>query len=82
MIYIYDNFHIELNSRLQFANENLEQIISSANHPFENVESSWWLDSDEPWQTLAACMEIRNAIQSPCPEKFVSHLPIHQVSKT
>jgi DNA-directed RNA polymerase len=59
----------------------MDQILSSANHPFENVESSWWLDSDEPWQTLAACMEIRNAMQSPCPENFISHLPIHQVSK-
>jgi hypothetical protein len=59
----------------------MDQILSSANHPFENVESSWWLDSDEPWQTLAACLEIRNAMQSPCPENFISHLPIHQVSK-
>ena len=65
--------------RLVYANENLDQILHSASHPFENVDSSWWVDSDEPWQTLAACMEIRNALNSPCPEEFVSHLPIHQV---
>ena len=66
-------------NRLAFANENLDDIIASADAPFENVDSSWWLDSDEPWQTLAACIEIRNALRSPNPENFVSHLPIHQV---
>jgi len=40
----------------------------------------WWCQEDmgEPWQTLAACVEIRDAYQLECPEDFVSHLPIHQ----
>uniref|UniRef100_A0A915DH81 DNA-directed RNA polymerase n=1 Tax=Ditylenchus dipsaci TaxID=166011 RepID=A0A915DH81_9BILA len=38
----------------------------------------WWRKSDEPWQTLAACIEIRDAMKSGDPEQFVSHLPIHQ----
>jgi DNA-directed RNA polymerase len=81
------SFHFKLSScfnkinfiRLQFANDNLNAILASANHPLENVESSWWLDSDEPWQTLAACMEIRDALSNSNPENFISHLPIHQV---
>src|SRR4051794_15739862 len=38
----------------------------------------WWLKSEEPWQTLATCIEIRDARASGNPEEFVSHLPIHQ----
>lgn len=38
-----------------------------------------WLDADDPWQTLAACMELRNALESPNPLEYLSRLPIHQV---
>lgn len=38
----------------------------------------WWLTSEEPWQTLAACIEIRDTLISGDPEQFVSRLPIHQ----
>lgn len=38
----------------------------------------WWVDSDDPWQTLAACLELYEAIQSTDPHSFISHLPIHQ----
>ena len=38
----------------------------------------WWVESDEPWQTLACCMEIRDALNSGDPESYVSHYPIHQ----
>ena len=36
------------------------------------------MESDEPWQTLAACIELQDALMSPDPSKYVSHLPIHQ----
>lgn len=39
----------------------------------------WWVASDEPWQTLAACMEVAKALRWPDgPEAYVCHLPIHQ----
>lgn len=38
----------------------------------------WWAQSDEPWQTLACCMEIANACRSPDPTKYESRYPIHQ----
>lgn len=40
---------------------------------------NWWMSADEPWQALACCMEIANAVRSPDPEKFISHFPVHQV---
>ena len=40
------------------------------------------MESSEPWQTYTACVEIRNALNYPGgPQNYVSHLPIHQVSK-
>lgn len=38
----------------------------------------WWSKSEEPWQTLAGCMEIANALKSPNAEEYVSRYPIHQ----
>lgn len=38
----------------------------------------WWAESDEPWQTLASCIEITKALKSPNIEKYESGLPIHQ----
>lgn len=39
----------------------------------------WWMNADEPWQALACCMEIANAVRSPDPAQFISHFPVHQV---
>lgn len=40
----------------------------------------WWAKSEEPWQTLACCMEIARAIRSPDHTKYVCHFPVHQVN--
>ncbi|KHJ89353.1 DNA-directed RNA polymerase, partial [Oesophagostomum dentatum] len=63
--------------RLEEADRVLEEMVDSANHPLDG--RGWWLESEEPWQTLAACMEIRDALAFPEKiENFVSHLAIHQ----
>ncbi|CAE1250481.1 POLRMT [Acanthosepion pharaonis] len=62
--------------RLMFANENMDNILNSADHPMEG--RCWWQTSDEPWQTLACCMEIAKAVRSPDPAEYVSHFPVHQ----
>ncbi|EZA54613.1 DNA-directed RNA polymerase, mitochondrial [Ooceraea biroi] len=62
--------------RLEYANEVLDLIIDSARNPLTGQK--WWTKSDEPWQTLAACKEIDNALQSPNVDEYVSRLPIHQ----
>uniref|UniRef100_A0AC34QL68 DNA-directed RNA polymerase n=1 Tax=Panagrolaimus sp. JU765 TaxID=591449 RepID=A0AC34QL68_9BILA len=65
-----------ISERILYAEEHLDQILDSANNPLSGQR--WWLKSDEPWQTLAACIELRDALKSGDPENFVSHLPIHQ----
>ena len=62
--------------RIRHADEIMDDIIDSASNPFDGKR--WWLQSDDPWQTLATCIEIKNATDSGDPENFVSHLPIHQ----
>ena len=62
--------------RMRHAEEIMDDILDSARDPFGGKR--WWLQSDDPWQTLATCIEIKNAIDSGDPENFVSHLPVHQ----
>ncbi|KAG5325368.1 RPOM protein, partial [Pseudoatta argentina] len=62
--------------RLEFANEILDLIVDSARNPLTG--KMWWTKADEPWQTLAACKEIDNALQSPNVKKYICRLPIHQ----
>lgn len=62
--------------RLKFANEIMDKILDSADHPLTGKR--WWVESDEPWQTLACCIEIANATRSVDPKKFLSHFPVHQ----
>ncbi|KAL3272879.1 hypothetical protein HHI36_014339 [Cryptolaemus montrouzieri] len=65
-----------ISDRLQYANECMDLILDSVDHPLDGKQ--WWADSDEPWQTLACCMEIAAAIRSGDPENFKSHFPVHQ----
>lgn len=62
--------------RLAYADEIIDLIMDSADHPFDG--QGWWKQSDEKWQTLACCIELTRAIRSGKPEDYVSHMPIHQ----
>ncbi|XP_072457827.1 DNA-directed RNA polymerase, mitochondrial [Notamacropus eugenii] len=65
-----------LQARLAYANEILEDILDSADNPLTGKK--WWMEVDEPWQALACCMEIANAVRSPDPAAYISHFPVHQ----
>ncbi|KAI3397377.1 hypothetical protein diail_10827 [Diaporthe ilicicola] len=73
-VYGYDK--ASLKDRESFAMANLTNIYDSANNPLEGKR--WWLQAEDPWQCLAACMELTAALESPDPTKFISHLPVHQ----
>ncbi|XP_056132232.1 DNA-directed RNA polymerase, mitochondrial [Lampris incognitus] len=62
--------------RLEYANSVMEDILDSADNPLNGKK--WWMNADEPWQALACCMEIANAVRSADPAKFISHFPVHQ----
>ncbi|KAL3862095.1 hypothetical protein ACJMK2_008089 [Sinanodonta woodiana] len=62
--------------RLAYAKELMPDIIDSADFPLTG--NKWWQKMEDPWQTLACCMEIVNAIRSPDVTKYISHFPVHQ----
>lgn len=73
-VYGYDK--ASLKDREDFAINHLSEIYDSAANPLNGQR--WWLKAEDPWQCLATCLELKNALDSPDPTQFVSHLPIHQ----
>ena len=62
--------------RVAFTDDHMVNVMDSANHPLTGKR--WWLEADDPWQTLAACFEVKAALESPDPTRFISTLPVHQ----
>jgi DNA-directed RNA polymerase len=54
----------------------MKDIYDSVDNPLNGAR--WWLNAEDPWQCLAACMELKAALESPDPTRFVSNLPVHQ----
>ncbi|XP_044740282.1 DNA-directed RNA polymerase, mitochondrial [Chrysoperla carnea] len=67
-------FSIE--ERLEYINTVMNEIFDSADNPLNG--RMWWAESEEPWQTLACCKEIANAIRSPDHTKYMTNYPVHQ----
>ncbi|KAF5858131.1 DNA-directed RNA polymerase [Aspergillus alliaceus] len=65
-----------LSEREQWTTDHLDDVLDSANNGLHGKR--WWLDAEDPWQCLAACCELRNALQHPDPTQYPSRLPIHQ----
>ena len=63
--------------RVAFTESHLEDIFDSCDRPLEGKR--WWLNAEDPFQCLAACMNLSEALRSPFPEAAISHIPIHQV---
>ncbi|KAK9764459.1 DNA-directed RNA polymerase [Basidiobolus ranarum] len=70
----YDKHSFE--ERVGYVEENLSNIFDSADRPLEG--DRWWLQAEDPWQCLAACFELTDALRSPVPEEYCSRLPVHQ----
>ncbi|KAF2808413.1 mitochondrial DNA-directed RNA polymeras-like protein, partial [Mytilinidion resinicola] len=62
--------------REEFTMENLNHVYDSATNPLSGAR--WWLKAEDPWQCLACCFELRNALDSPDPSRYVSSFPVHQ----
>ncbi|KAL7627504.1 DNA-directed RNA polymerase [Parahypoxylon ruwenzoriense] len=65
-----------LKERESFAKDRLADIYDSATDPLRGKR--WWLQAEDPWQCLATCFELKAALESPDPTKYVSYLPVHQ----
>lgn len=62
--------------RIEWTDAHMDEIRDSVRDPLGG--GRWWLKAEDAWQTLAACFELTQALDSPDPTKFISHLPIQQ----
>ncbi|KAI6680512.1 hypothetical protein NL676_034393 [Syzygium grande] len=62
--------------RLAFIENHMDDIFDSAEKPIEG--NRWWLTAEDPFQCLAACINLSEALKSLSPYTAISHLPIHQ----
>ncbi|CCC69362.1 hypothetical protein NCAS_0C03720 [Naumovozyma castellii] len=62
--------------RVRFVEDHLQEIKESAENPL--TTGKWWKDADKPWQCLATCIELTEALKLDNPEEFISHQPVHQ----
>ncbi|KAJ6794908.1 DNA-directed RNA polymerase 1B, mitochondrial-like [Iris pallida] len=62
--------------RVAFTENHLEDIFDSADRPLEGRR--WWLGAEDPFQCLAVCINLAEALRSPSPETTISHMPVHQ----
>ncbi|KAF5347347.1 hypothetical protein D9756_009879 [Leucocoprinus leucothites] len=73
-LYGYDKANFD--ERVKWVDEHTEQIRETATNPLNG--SKWWLSAGDPWQFLAASMELNAALESGNPYTFESNLPVHQ----
>ncbi|XVF03114.1 hypothetical protein REPUB_Repub04eG0232900 [Reevesia pubescens] len=62
--------------RIAFTENHLDDIFDSADRPLEGRR--WWLSAEDPFQCLAACINLSEALRSSIPETTISHMPVHQ----
>eukprot|EP01127_Copromyxa_protea_P018049 TRINITY_DN5595_c0_g1_i1.p1 TRINITY_DN5595_c0_g1~~TRINITY_DN5595_c0_g1_i1.p1 ORF type:complete len:970 (-),score=195.17 TRINITY_DN5595_c0_g1_i1:17-2752(-) len=62
--------------RIAYVQEHIEEIMECALQPLSGSRS--WMQKDDPWQYLAACIEFTNALNEERPEDYECALPIHQ----
>jgi DNA-directed RNA polymerase len=65
-----------LQERVEFTKSHVNDIIDSAENPIHGKQ--WWLQGDKPWQLLAACFELNQAMKLEDPSEYECNLAIHQ----
>ena len=73
-VYGYDKASFK--DRVRFTESHLAEIYDSANKPLDG--NRWWLTAEDSWQCLATCNELKAALDSPDPTRYVCQLGIHQ----
>ncbi|RRT75284.1 hypothetical protein B296_00003324, partial [Ensete ventricosum] len=70
---------LSYDGRLAFTENHVEDILDSADRPLDGRR--WWLGAEDPFQCLAVCINLAEALQSSSPETTISHIPVHQLSE-
>ncbi|WP_432473697.1 DNA-directed RNA polymerase [Amphritea sp. HPY] len=64
---------VSYDDRIKWCQDNLGMLEAIALNPFSNRE---WCEADKPFQAYSAVIELIEALESPNPEEYVSHIPI------
>ncbi|NP_001289520.1 DNA-directed RNA polymerase 2, chloroplastic/mitochondrial [Nicotiana sylvestris] len=67
---------LSLEGRIGFTENHMDDIFDSSDKPLEGRR--WWLNAEDPFQCLAVCINLSEAVRSSSPETSVSHIPVHQ----
>ncbi|PRQ40537.1 putative DNA-directed RNA polymerase [Rosa chinensis] len=67
---------LSYDDRVAFTENHVDEIFDCADRPLEGRR--WWLGAEDPFQCLAACINLTEALRSPSPETTISHMPVHQ----
>ncbi|KAJ6718625.1 DNA-DIRECTED RNA polymerase [Salix purpurea] len=67
---------LSYDGRISFTENHLDDIFDSADRPLEGQR--WWLGAEDPFQCLAVCINLSEALRSPSSETAISHTPVHQ----
>lgn len=71
----YGNDKGDYHERVQWVDENLHEFIAAARDPIGR--SDVWKDADKPYQFLAWCFEIAEAVRAPGgPSWYASRIPV------
>ena len=74
---LFGNNKVSRQDRARWTEDHMPEVIDSAVNPLTG--SKFWAQAENPFQALACCMEIHQALQCPeGPEHYRSHLPVHQ----
>ncbi|EEB07890.1 RNA polymerase [Schizosaccharomyces japonicus yFS275] len=65
-----------IQERIDFVDNHLQDIFNSVDKPLDGEQ--FWTKADDPFQALAVCFEIADAIRSGDPSSFISHVPVQQ----
>ncbi|XP_057767787.1 DNA-directed RNA polymerase 3, chloroplastic [Salvia miltiorrhiza] len=67
---------LSYDDRISFVENNIAEVLDSADNSLNG--NRWWLKAEDPFQCLAACINLSEALKSSSPHTVISHLPIHQ----
>lgn len=73
---LFGNNKISFAEREQWIEEHMEDVLDSARSPLDGKQ--WWTQAEDPFQALATCFEISNALASGDPTTYMCRLPVHQ----
>ena len=73
---LFGNNKISTEQRIEWADSHRDDISDSALNPLNGKR--WWATAENPFQALATCIEIRNAVDSGDPSTYRCRLPVHQ----